>query len=279
MALRVRRRRVGVRDAVAPVDADAVVDLRGRPGPWRAAAGFAASLTAAAAGAVAAVLRGRPGRRRLRAGLAPLPASAARAASSREASSVSSLRRASICWTVVSTKVATGLFCAGITCAHGVYTAPTSQSARSRAARPHSSHRKGGVRRSRSTRNDRRRVPRDRIRGVAIARPGEPLEPKQSCRAQAPHAWMWAKAEVSPRRRAARLMSGSSWMQHPGTVGRRSDVEGRVGPPASPCTATRRSSLWPRTSKRQARALEFRRAGRSPAMRHCSSWSENGCLG
>ena len=36
----------------------------------------------------------------------------------------------------------------------------------------------------------------DRMRGKGIARPEKPREPKQSCRAQTAHAWMWAIATV-----------------------------------------------------------------------------------
>jgi hypothetical protein len=59
-----------------------------------------------------------------------------------------------------------------------------------------------------SSRRSSRRLPRTRlwISWQGIARPEQPREPKQSLRAQAPHAWMWAIPGVRcPARRRIRL--------------------------------------------------------------------------
>ena len=59
---------------------------------------------------------------------------------------------------------------------------------------------------------------RDPVRGVAMARAERARQPEQSCRAQAPHDWIWADATVRHRGRSLLL----------GARGRRAGARARV---------------------------------------------------
>jgi hypothetical protein len=58
-------------------------------------------------------------------------------------------------------------------------------------------------------RSSRRPGRRDRMRGIAVARPERARERKRSCRSRPAHAWIWAGATV-PRRPRWRLLANGS---------------------------------------------------------------------
>jgi hypothetical protein len=105
---------------------------------------------------------------------------------------------------------------------------------------------------------------RDRDRGVAIATPEQLREPKQSCRAQTAHAWMWAKARAKRicSTPALRQATGSCRMCRYTTTGRppcgladcrfvsRSDRLRTRNPGAAGCRPTHQSGRGPRACPR-----------------------------
>jgi hypothetical protein len=97
----------------------------------------------------------------------------------------------------------------------------------------------------------------ERVRGKGIARPERPREPKQSWRAQAPHAWMWAVAtarQVCWAADSEQALSRLAWVpavptgplrpRSPGCrLARRSGHLVRAGTRAAHCRPERHSCL------------------------------------